>query len=199
VARLAKGIERQEIVVAAAARAIADIGIANVRVADIAERANMTTGHVSYYFPNKEALLLLAIRRSEQLLIDTTRAALSAIEDPRERLRELIEQASARGPMDEGWILWLQVWANGFADGEVSEEHRFLDQRWFELLIEVLEQGRAVGAFTFEDLLDTAETLSALIDGLSIQLTVGSTRMDRDRLLRLCTSACDVLLGVAKR
>ena len=194
-ARLAKGERREELVVEAAARAISELGVGNVRIQDIAERADMRPGHVSYYFPSKDTLLQLAIRRSEQLFIDRSRAALAEIADPSERLRELIAVASAKGPRDEGWMLWLQVWASGVSDEPLTEEHQGLDQRWFDLLVEVIEYGQAQGAFHAENVADAAEIISGLIDGLSVQVTIGTGRVDRDRLLQLCAITCERLLG----
>lgn len=197
--RLTKGKQREEKVLRAAAQAIADLGYGNVRVSDIAERAKMTPGHVTYYFPSKNELLLLAIRRSEEKLVEDSRAKLAAISDPFERLRQLITLSAASGPQDEGWVLWLQVWANGMLDDAVSEEHHLLDLRWFEVLVEVIQYGRDEGAFPVDDTDDAAEMISALIDGLSIQLTVGSDRIDRDRLVRLCERGAARILGVTSQ
>lgn len=193
--RLTKGKLREEAVLLAAAQAIAELGFSNVRVSDIAERANMTPGHVTYYFPSKNDLLLLAIRRSEEELVERSREWLSTIEDPRQRLRQLIELSAADGFKDEGWALWLQVWANGMVDNEVSTEHQQLEQRWFQILIEVIEYGRDRGVFEVADVDDAAELVSALIDGLSIQVTVGSTRLDRERALALCERGAASILG----
>jgi AcrR family transcriptional regulator len=194
--RLTKGKQREETVLRAAAQAIADLGYANVRVTDIAERAQMTPGHVTYYFPSKNDLLLLAIRRSEEQLVEESRAWLATIEDPWQRLQQLIRLSAADGVQDEGWSLWLQVWANGMVDDSVSAEHRQLDLRWFEILIELIEYGRDRGAFHVDDVADAAEIVSAMIDGLSIQVTVGSGRVDRDRALRLCEAGAARILGV---
>ncbi|WP_025156457.1 TetR/AcrR family transcriptional regulator [Leifsonia aquatica] len=195
--RLTKGKRREEAVLAAAAQAIAELGYANVRVSDIAERAQMTPGHVTYYFPSKNDLLLLAIRRSEEELIEQSRERLSAIADPWQRLRRLIELSAADGVQDEGWALWLQVWGSGMADDTVSSEHQQLDERWFRILIEVIEYGSERGAFRVADIDDAAEIVSAMIDGLSIQVTVGSPRVDRDRALRLCELGAARVLGFA--
>lgn len=194
--RLTKGKQREERVLRAAAQAIAELGYRNVRVTDIAERADMTPGHVTYYFPSKNELLLLAIRRSEEQLADEARAGLAEIEDPWLRLRQLIALSAADGVQDEGWALWLQVWANGMVDDAVSVEHRQLDLRWFEILVEVIEYGRDRGAFHVDDVADAAEMISALIDGLSIQVTVGSGRVDRERALRLCELGAARVLDV---
>lgn len=195
--RLTKGKQREEVLLRAAAEAISDLGYVNVRVSDIAERAKMTPGHVTYYFPSKNDLLMLAIRRSEEELIAQSRERLSAIDDPVDRLQRLIESSAATGPGDEGWALWLQVWASGLADDAVTSEHRQLENRWFHVLVETIEYGCAQGAFRVDDVSDAAEMISAMIDGLSIQLTVGEERIDRDRLLRLCHEGAARILGLS--
>lgn len=194
--RRAKGKEREELVLEAAGRAISELGFANVRMSDVAERANMTTGHVTYYFPSKTDLLLLAISRSEESLLRESRAEMISIDDPVERLRWLIARAASDGFQDSGWNLWLQVWAYGMSDNEVAQEHRKIDQRWFELLLEVIEYGCSRGVFETDAPSDAAESISAMIDGLSIQLTVGSSRVDRDRILQLIEVTAAQLLGI---
>ncbi|WP_295012545.1 TetR/AcrR family transcriptional regulator [uncultured Microbacterium sp.] len=197
--RHAKGREREEIVLKAAAEAIAELGYANVRVSDIAERAQMTTGHVTYYFPSKNDLLLLAIQRSEEELVQQSREELAGIEDPMERLRHLIGLAAASGFQDDGWLLWLQAWANGLSDPTVSQKHRQLDQRWFEMLTEVVAYGRDLGVFHVARVEDVCETIAAMIDGLSIQVAVGAGRVDRPRMLQLLETGAAALLGVGTR
>lgn len=192
--RRTKGREREEIVLQAAGEAIAELGFANVRVSDIAERANMTTGHITYYFPSKNDLLLLAIHRSEEELVRRSKEELAGIEDPMARLRRLIELSAASGFQDDAWNLWLQAWANGLSDPSVSQEHRQLDRRWFDLLAEVIEYGRSRGAFAVNDVTGACEIISAMIDGLSIQVTVGSDRLDRVRMLQLIESGAAAIL-----
>lgn len=195
--RRAKGRARQQIVVDAAAQAIADLGLANVRVSDIAERAGMTSGHVTYYFPSKTDLLMLAIRRSEESLVEQVDAELDGIAEPWARLERLIELSASNGRGDPGWILWFQVWSDAATDDTVAEVHNELDARWREILRGALDYGRARGAFAFDDLDDTAEVISAAIDGLSVQLTVGAPGVDHARMLRLCLRVCAALLGGA--
>jgi AcrR family transcriptional regulator len=147
-----KGQARRQLVVDAAAKAISELGLANVRVVDIAERAGMTTGHVTYYFPAKTDLLMLAIRRSEESLIAQAETELDGL--------------------DDAW--------------------------WRQILRGVLARGRDAGAFTFDDLDDVSQLISAAIDGLSIQLTVGAPGFDRERMLALCLRASAVFAGVVE-
>ncbi|MCD2442522.1 TetR family transcriptional regulator [Agromyces sp. SYSU K20354] len=193
--RRAKGKAREELVMDAAAKAIAELGLANVRVSDIAERAGMTPGHVTYYFPSKTELLMLSIRQSEEALVEQVEAELDGIADPWTRLERLIDLSASNGRGDPGWILWFQVWSDAATDDTVAEVHNELDDRWRQILISVLEYGRERGDFAFDDLDVIAELISATIDGLSIQLTVGAPHLDRDRMLEMCARASAALLA----
>lgn len=193
-----KGQVRRQLVIDAAAEAISELGLANVRVVDIAERAGMTTGHVTYYFPAKTDLLMLAIRRSEESLIAQAEVELEGIDDAWARLVRLVELSASGGRGDAGWILWFQLWSDAATDDAVAAVHNELDDRWRQILRGVLARGREAGAFRFDDLDDVSQLISAAIDGLSIQLTVGAPDFDRERMLALCLRASAVFAGAVE-
>ena len=187
--RRPKGKAREELVVGAAARAIAECGLANVRVSDVAERAGMSPGHVTYYFPSKGDLLMRAIRQSEEALCELVAEEIKGVRDPWKRFDRLIELSAASGPGDQGWLLWFGVWSNAALDPDVARVHDELDGRWRAILSDVIRYGCERGSFEAEVPDETAILLSALIDGLSIQLTLGSAVLDREELLHLCRVA----------
>ena len=193
--RGAKGLQREHQILQAAAEVIAERGLGDVRLADIAERAGMSPGHVTYYFPAKAELLMQAIRRSEDEFQVECAAELRGMTDPRRALRRLIELATPRGAGDPGWLLWLEVWASAGTHTSVASTHDELDAWWRDTLTEVIRQGRSTGTFTSNDPETAAVLLSALIDGLSVQLTLGAPGMTRDRLLALCWQAAQAQLG----
>ncbi len=193
--RRAKGRARQELVVEAASLAIAELGLANVRVSDVADRAGMTPGHVTYYFPSKTDLLMLAIRQSEEILVEEAEAQLRDERDPWKRLARLIELSAADRQGDPGWVLWFQVWSSAAEDPDVSRVQDELDGRWRGILADVIRYGCERGAFVSIDPDVSALLLSATIDGLSIQLAAGSAKLDRHELLRLCNQAAVAFLS----
>jgi AcrR family transcriptional regulator len=169
--------------VAAATEAIADLGLANVRVADVAERAGVGPGHVTYYFPSKDELLMKAIRQSEEAFHAEIASHIHLIDDPWERLRRLIELAIPDGPHDPGWVLWLDVMAAAASSRAVAEGGAELERWWREELANVLRYGREQGVFEVGNLDESVMTLSSLIDGLSIRLTLGAREITRDMVL----------------
>lgn len=89
------------------------------------------------------------------------------------------------------------MWSNSARDPDIARTHDELDRRWREILIGAIRYGCDVGAFESSDPETSALLLSALIDGLSIQLTVGSANLDRERLLDYFRTAARALLGPA--
>ena len=154
----------------------------------------MSAGHVTYYFPAKADLLMRAIRRSEETLVAQVAQELMEIPDPWERLDRLVGLSAATSPGDPGWVLWFDVWSNAALDPDIARVHDELDRRWREILSDVIRYGCELGAFQAADPDETALLLSAVIDGLSIQLTLGSTGLVRGDLLRLCHTAARALL-----
>ena len=181
--RRAKGKEREQLVVGAAAEAIAEQGLSNVRVADVAERAGMSPGHVTYYFPSKTELLMRAIRQSEMSFTAFVEEEIQKVRDPWKRLDKLIELSASNGHRDPGWVLWFQVWSNAALDPEIARVHDELDARWRAILADVIRYGCDRAAFVTDDPDEAALVLSTMIDGLSIHVTLGSAGLDRRRLL----------------
>ena len=194
--RRAKGAERERAVVNAASTLIAEQGLADLRMTDVAERAGMSVGHVTYYFPSKTELLVRAITASEREFQEEAEAALARRRDSWTRLRTLIELAAASGPGDRGWLLWFEVWACAGVDEGVADAQRGLDRWWTETMHRVISDGVESGRFECDDVDRAAAILSALTDGLSVRLTLDGSSITRRQLLDYVTSTARGLLGV---
>jgi AcrR family transcriptional regulator len=188
-------MEREALVVRAAGQAIAERGLANVRMTDVAERAGMTVGHVSYYFPSKIELLMRAIRASEDEHWTTVEIALTKIRDPWKRLDKLLDVAASSGARDPGWVLWFQLWLESALDADVARDHHELDARWRAILAGVIGYGVEQGAFVSADPTQDAMLLSAVVDGLSIQVTLDAPDVSRTRMMKLLKASARQMLG----
>jgi hypothetical protein len=136
-----------------------------------------------------------AIDQSEAGLVDELQAALHRIRDPWKRLDRLIELSVATGPGDPGWVLWFQVWLEGALDDTVARGHDEIGARWRAILADVIGYGVERGGFRVVDEVEIADVLSATIDGLSIQLTLGARGMDHARLVSLVRTTARALLA----
>jgi AcrR family transcriptional regulator len=189
--RRTKGAERELAVVTAASQLIGEQGLAQLRMADVAQRAGMSVGHVTYYFPSKTELLIRAIRQSEEQFQSDVTAALARHSDPWSRLVALVELAGAEGPGDRGWLLWFEVWATAAVDEGVASAQAELDGWWRDQMTEVIDYGIDKGVFHPGDPERVAAVLSALTDGLSVQVALGDGATTRSDLI-------DIVLGTAR-
>jgi AcrR family transcriptional regulator len=187
--RQEKGAAREQLVVEAAAAVIAERGLAHVRVADIAEHAGMSVGHVTYYFPSKAGLLIRAIQHSEERLRQQIDEAVAGIADPWQRLDRLVDLAASNGAGDAGWVLWFEAWANAGRDPELAVAQAQLDARWRAMLSSVIGYGCEAGSFFTDDAERVALLLSSLIDGLSVHTTLGDPRVSPTILRKMVADA----------
>lgn len=181
---------RRELVIRTALEVVAERGLSETRISDVAERAGMSKSHVLYYVGSRAAMFRETLRWVERELAEQTAAAIDGTEDPLERLRRTLELASATGPDDARWMLWLEAWERSPRDPEVAELQRTLAGDWIELLARELRNGQERGAFRDFSPGELARHLSTLIDGLAIQVISG-TGMSHERMLELLWAEVD--------
>ena len=73
---------------------IAEEGVAAVAVEPLARRLGVTKGSFYWHFPSRDALLAAALARWETTELDEIFNRVEAVEDPRERLRELFRRVA---------------------------------------------------------------------------------------------------------
>ena len=182
----------------AASRGIAKHGLEAARVADVAREAGTTSATVRRLFRTKQDLLLACFRRAEERLASQVEEMMQNEEDPRRRLRGLIELSLANpGDLRDEYLLWLEVWVRVRERArEVDEAEVFYGAH--QALLETIRQGRASGVFrptaTPEAI---AESFIALSDGLAFKTVEGYWEMTLDRCRELLHTFCEQMLGLA--
>lgn len=73
---------------------IAEDGVHAVAVEPLARRLGVTKGSFYWHFPSRDALLRAALERWEQVELNEVFAQLEAIDDPRQRMRELFRRVA---------------------------------------------------------------------------------------------------------
>jgi AcrR family transcriptional regulator len=86
--------------VRAAAEAIEEGGVGAVAVEPLARKLGVTKGSFYWHFENRDALLKAALERWEKEATEAVIAAVNQISDPRERLRQLLAEATTEEPLD---------------------------------------------------------------------------------------------------
>ena len=95
-----KGSLTAEDWVRAAAEAIEEGGVGAVAVEPLARKLGVTKGSFYWHFENRDALLKAALERWEKEATEAVIAAVNQISDPRERLRQLLAEATTEEPLD---------------------------------------------------------------------------------------------------
>ena len=173
--------QRREQMLRAALDVIQERGFPDTRIADVAERAGTSPALVIYYFKTKDQLLTEAIRYSEDTWYEAGTRRMAAIETAAGRLEELIAmnclpEADAEPPTS--WVLWLDLWAQAARHAEVASVRRKSDERWRETVCSLVLAGQEAGEFGPVDVADFADSLSALLDGLAIQIALEDPVVD---------------------
>ncbi|MDT0302056.1 TetR family transcriptional regulator C-terminal domain-containing protein [Streptomonospora wellingtoniae] len=163
--------DRRRQIIEAAWQLIAANGYHSVRTADIARACGTSSATIHYHFPTLRDLLDEALRTSAKQAFDRQVAVLHTIPDARERLDRLIElQLPNPGHLTLEWSIWMQVWTESTLHPHLRELHAGYYQRWHDTIAQTLRDGVAQGVFGDIDTEAATMHLTALIDGLAIQV-----------------------------
>jgi len=183
---------RQKILAAAAAN-IAELGLAQVRMATIAREAEVSTALLHYHFETKERLfaevLTYSYERSSVLdheALDRAGSSMAA------RLSAYLDRCL---PIDDtlaqAWLLWQELALLCLRRPELADVGTDLYARLYGSVIEILEGGVASGEFTLAaDAHSIAEAAVALCDGL------GTRVLSRDPNLSMADARSIIALSV---
>jgi AcrR family transcriptional regulator len=167
--------QRREQMLRAALDVIAERGYAETRIADVAERAGTSPALVIYYFKTKDQLLTEAIRYSEDHWYEAGTRRMAAIPTAAGRLEEIVAMSclpEADAEPDSSWSLWLDLWAQAVRHPEVAGVRQKFDERWRDMICSLVIEGQESGEFGPVNPDDFAVLLSALLDGLAVQIAL---------------------------
>jgi AcrR family transcriptional regulator len=196
----AQGRRARDRVLQASVDLITEVGIDQVRLAKVAQRAGMSTGQVMYYFTSKEHILLEALAWREHEDTRRRRASLRKIDGAWRQLGRFVDRYLPTSPVDPSWILWIEAWARAPHNAEVS---RFLDELmlpWREDLAQIVARGAQQGVFEPPDAIDDFTIrFCALLDGLGIFHLRQMPNLPRHRVTGLAMDAARAELTAATR
>ena len=172
--------QRREQLLRAALTVIVTRGYADTRIADVAEHAGTSPALVIYYFKTRDQLLTEALRYSEDQWYEAGLERLEVIATAVGRLTELVamtclpdtDPGTKAGKPTE-WLLWLDLWALSPRNPGVAAVRRKFDERWRQTIETTVLAGQEAGEFAGSvDAGEFAVTLSALLDGMAVQIAL---------------------------
>jgi AcrR family transcriptional regulator len=172
----------------AALQVISERGYAETRIADVAERAGVSPALVIYYFKTKDQLLTDAIRYYEDAWYAIGQARIASMPTAAARLEEFVAMScldAADPEPGSSWQLWLDFWAQAARNEAVGGVRRKSDERWRAAIALLVREGQAAGEFHQIDADSFAIYLSALLDGLAVQIALDDPVVDPQRAFEL--------------
>jgi AcrR family transcriptional regulator len=193
--------ERRRVeILGATATAIAERGLCETRIADVAEIVGVSPALILYYFPSKAALLTEALVYLDQRFHENISEKLGVALTAEERLIIVIDESCPRqagpGELPDSWDLWPAAWEMSRLDPDLAAARSRLDEAWRARIVTIVEDGMSTGEFRSVDAKEFAMQLTAMLDGLAMEAIVGDPTVDADRMSELARSfARSALLG----
>jgi AcrR family transcriptional regulator len=88
----ASGERTRARIISAAMRCVAEVGYTQATIRQIAKAADMTSGSLYHYFPNKSDLLTATVREIDELALPRLRAAAASSDDVTVRLGAVLDE-----------------------------------------------------------------------------------------------------------
>jgi AcrR family transcriptional regulator len=194
---------RRTEILEAATRVIAERGLGETRIVDVARHAGTSAALVLYYFQSKDRLLTEALAYADDRFYLETFHELTGRHGARERLALLIDR-SFPDPNPESatlseWRLWLELWSRALRDPLVAQKRQAVDRRWRSAIADVVRDGQRAGEFASDDPDAFAFRLTCLIDGLAVQAILRDPAATPDAVRRAAMEMAERELGLEDR
>ncbi len=173
--------QRRSQMMTAALDVISERGFADTRIADIAERIGISPALVIYYFKTKDQLLTEAIRSYEDAWYAEGKLRMDHLPTAAARLEEFVAMnllPDSDPELESNWQLWLDFWVQAARNEDVAVLRRKSDERWREVIVSLVRAGQADGEFANIDPHSFAIFVSALLDGLTVQIALEDPVVD---------------------
>jgi AcrR family transcriptional regulator len=191
---------RKPQIVEAAAEVIYQRGLLDARIGDIAKRAGTSAPTILYYFESKDRLFEEVIDHSDREFYGRLTQGQALHERASDKLVHMIEETS-RGPgAITDYTLWMELWVRARRDRTVRRNYFRLNRRERNLIAGIVKEGQESGEFSPEaDPEEFALALSALMDGLGVQVTLGQPDVTAERMVARCLALASSELGCELR
>jgi AcrR family transcriptional regulator len=158
-------------------------GLANLRVGDVATHLDISSGLVHYHFSSKDELLVEMLRAMATADVARLRETMAGGGDPVDRLDGVLREYLPTARRDESWALWIDWWDEALRSEALATISSEFDTAWVGILEELIEAGVVDGVFDCKDPHGAAWRLSALLDGLAVQVVLPRRTLSRRQML----------------
>ena len=189
--------ERRNEILEVTCQVLIERGFGATRIVDVADRLGISTGLIHYHFASKDQLLAEAFEWAAEADLARLHTEVDRIGTAVERIERLI-RLYAHVEAEPGWMLWIDGWGEALRDPTLQRISQRLALEWQQVLADLLRLGVAAGEFTCADPDATAWRLTALLDGLGLQVTVHEGLLTHAQLLGYVHTAVATELGMTE-
>ncbi|ETI64185.1 TetR family transcriptional regulator [Sphingobium sp. C100] len=186
---------RRQALIDATARCLAEKGVGGTSVRAICARAGVSSGLLTHYFDGVDALILATYGEVGAKVSAALDAAVEAAgDDPHDRLRACL-QANFRPPVLDPDLLatWIAFWSLVKSDPKIAAVHAQVYGGSREQLEALLRD--AAPALDPAQRRIAAISLTALVDGLWLELCLDRSTFSPEEAQRMVEEAMQRLLG----
>jgi AcrR family transcriptional regulator len=183
--------QRRAEILEAAVGVVLARGFGGTRVVDVADALGISSGLVHYHFDSKDELLAETLKYAADADIARLEKSVAQLDDPLRRLDRVLRDYLPEKRADESWVIWVDAWGQAIRNERLRAILTELDLAWSGAIEAVLQDGVASGRFTCPDPPGAARRLSALLDGLGLDMILhgGPPRRKMLEYARLAAAA----------
>ncbi len=193
-----KAAGRESQILVGAFHCIAEMGIAATTTRAVANRARLNQGSIHYYFRSKDELLLGLLRGLRRNSADITRRIRDCALTPTEKL-QCILKSGATFIQTEELLVTISLWAHAVAKGGIwRDTYRELFDDIRANLIDIIDEGIALGEFSNTDSKAVAETIITAVQGIGMHYMMDPADFAGESLSERLSGLFFKILGVKK-
>jgi AcrR family transcriptional regulator len=192
-------VDNQEKILAAAAKVIAEQGLAGVRMAGIAKAAGVSTGLLHYHFDTKERLFAEVLVWSDKRSSVLDQAALrDAGQRPPEQLAAYLDRClPSDDQLAQDWLLWQELASLCLRHPQLGQVGVDLYDHLYDTAASIIDDGVESGDFRQPSggSRIVAEAAIAMCDGLGTRVLSSGPDLTLAGARHILATTVGVLLG----
>lgn len=158
---------------------IAHQGLENLTLRKVAEMAGCTTGRITHYFEDRDALVVAALRAVNDAAKARTTALLDSNLNANEKLLRALEEGL---PLDKPrlmeWKVWIAFWSVAASNPALARENHARNTAWLSALAPLI---KAIAPKANAD--HEARILMGAIDGVGLVAAISPTAGNKAKAL----------------
>jgi AcrR family transcriptional regulator len=177
---------RRRLILEAARQCILERGLAATTVREIATRADVSIGTITYHFESVDDILAEVLRDSSKRFTERVVSEARTLPGAMQRLEFLIDTDLPDSEASTAQFrLWLEYWARAIHDPRLAVVHS--ERHSFErgVIEAIIAEGIASGEFVAADASAVAAEFLGLLEGLGLQACLGDVQMPVETARRL--------------